>query len=431
MTTERRFDRDLPRLLADTYLTSTPDYRDDVLAAAGRVRQRPAWTFPERWLPMAVVDRRRFFVPQIPYRALGAIALVALLIAALAVAYVGTHRAPPAPFGPAANGNIIYATGGDIFVRDSVTAAPRLLVGGADRDEAPTFSRQGDKFMFFRMITDTTHNLWVANADGSNANKIAGPFNNLNTWDWSPDGASIATGYDLSGTASVAIVPVDGSGARTLDVGMPASSPLWRPGSDQILFRGGDPGGDGALYLVRADGSGLTRLALSGEGTGGPNDFSHGVAWSPDGRRLAFETVDNHHPTPNGGGLRIHVADIDAAGTVIAQRMLEFDHEADDELNPAWLPTGDRIVFQTREGSTDFLSIGTLPPADATPVASRIGPSSTGGGGIGYEVAPDGRSLLVLFWTEQTTWRYDLDAMTAAPVQLGPLDVSSIQRVAP
>ena len=53
MTTGSRFDRQLPAILEDLYLGPSPDYRDEVLAAATRSRQRPAWAFPGRWLPMA------------------------------------------------------------------------------------------------------------------------------------------------------------------------------------------------------------------------------------------------------------------------------------------------------------------------------------------------------------------------------------------
>jgi hypothetical protein len=33
--------------------------------------------------------------------------------------------------------------------------------------------------------------------------------------------------------------------------------------------------------------------------------------------------------------------------------------------------------------------------------------------------------------SEQKTWRYDLDTMTATPAALGPPDVSSFHRLAP
>jgi hypothetical protein len=51
MNSPQRIEQDLPALLADLYLAGTPDYRDDIVRETARVRQRPPWTFPERWLP--------------------------------------------------------------------------------------------------------------------------------------------------------------------------------------------------------------------------------------------------------------------------------------------------------------------------------------------------------------------------------------------
>ena len=58
MTSPRRFEQDLPALLADLYLAGTPDYRDDLVQQIAPRRQRPAWTFPERWLPMDIATPR-------------------------------------------------------------------------------------------------------------------------------------------------------------------------------------------------------------------------------------------------------------------------------------------------------------------------------------------------------------------------------------
>jgi Tol biopolymer transport system component len=439
MTTDQRFERDLPDLLADLYLGPTPDYRDDVLARTSRSRQRPAWTLPERWLPMAVVDRRRILAPNVPWRALAVIGLIGLLLVALLAAYAGSRPRIPAPFGPARDGAILYAKDGDIFVRSGPSGPARVLIGDPARDEGPLFSRQGDRFMFLRVISDTDAcdcEVWLANADGTGEHKLAGPFHNPTTWDWSPDGSKILVSHDVTGISVITVIPTDGTPPKTLDLGTPATNPTWRPpNGDQIAFRGGSPGDMAHVYLVRPDGTGMIVLDLPTQGIAPDHDFNHGLSWSPDGRRFAYETVAALDPSKVGvsDGLRIHIAEVDSSGKVTSDRPIEFDPVADNELQPVWLPTGDRIVFQTREGDADFLSIGTVPDHTGSGAvsATRIGGSSTAGGGIGFEIAPDGRSLLVLFWNEKTTFVYDLDSRSVTPTELGPLDVSTYQRLAP
>ena len=49
-------------------------------------------------------------------------------------------------------------------------------MGDKAHDEAPTFSLQGDRLMFFRVVSDTDTcqcEIWLANADGSAAHKLA------------------------------------------------------------------------------------------------------------------------------------------------------------------------------------------------------------------------------------------------------------------
>ena len=82
-----------------------PDYLPDIVAQAGRTRQRPAWTFLERWLPMDIAVRRQG-VP----RAVLVFAVLALLMTLLVatVAFIGTRPSQP-PLGAATNGLIAFA----------------------------------------------------------------------------------------------------------------------------------------------------------------------------------------------------------------------------------------------------------------------------------------------------------------------------------
>src|SRR5690349_17237091 len=88
-----------------------PDYLDDIVTRAQRTRQRPTWTFPERWLPMSVAVRRE----GIPRGALLLAALLLLLVAAFAATFVftGSPTRVPAPL-VVSNGEIPFASGNDI-----------------------------------------------------------------------------------------------------------------------------------------------------------------------------------------------------------------------------------------------------------------------------------------------------------------------------
>jgi hypothetical protein len=200
MSTDR-FERDLPDLLAQLAPRAVPDYRDDIVRQTAHIRQRPAWMFPERWLPVSVVTSRAFAAPPIPWRVVG---LVALLLLALAVGLVfvaGSQRHVPAPFGPAANGLVAYEAGGDIFTADPLTGVAKAVVSGTQMDLRPVFSRDGTHFVFER-TTDIymPGRLIVARPDGTDlvvvtpepvAGLDPGPAASAQ-YTFSPDGTEIA-----------------------------------------------------------------------------------------------------------------------------------------------------------------------------------------------------------------------------------------------
>ena len=67
-----------------------PDDLDAVLRRTRTARQRPAWSSPERWLPMDIVASRTAFNRPAYVRGLALLIVLALLIAA--VVAVGTAR---------------------------------------------------------------------------------------------------------------------------------------------------------------------------------------------------------------------------------------------------------------------------------------------------------------------------------------------------
>jgi Tol biopolymer transport system component len=437
MTAPRRFEQDLPALIADIYLAGTPDYRDELIGLIERTPQRPAWMIPGRWLPMDLVTER-VSSPRVPWRALATIALIALLIAAVAAAYVGSRPPLPAPFGVAANGRLAYNADGDVFIRDTLEGPSRAIMSGPTTDSIVGFSPRGDRLLLARQ-TDASYELFVAAADGSGPHRIGGPYVNPGRVDWSPDGSQIAISHAPGGVKTVVIVAADGSGEHALDVGMPAEDASWRPPlGQQLLFRGQLADG-WALHVVTAAGGRATRLALHEDRLEAGDYDSRGASWSPTGDRILYESLE---PLPGSqlgtDGLRLHVASIDPAGAATDIRRLEFDPFDDDELNATFTPDGQRIVFQRRLGwtpadpssgtpTTDSLLIAA---ADGTGSATPLRVGSINGDGLSYALAPDGRSVIAHLWAEGQDWIIDLDGGLPRLADFASLEGVSWQRVA-
>ena len=100
MTTDRHLERDLPAILGEIAMGRYPDYIDDVLATTAQRRQRPGWTFPERWLPVNLANEVLPGAPRYPRRALGILTLLAILLGAMLAFYLGGPGAPRPPADP-------------------------------------------------------------------------------------------------------------------------------------------------------------------------------------------------------------------------------------------------------------------------------------------------------------------------------------------
>ncbi|HSG87419.1 MAG TPA: hypothetical protein VLA23_13850 [Candidatus Limnocylindrales bacterium] len=241
MTADPRLERNLPAILADLGTGSAPDYVDSLLARTARTRQRPSWAFPERWLPMDVVTTPVAAAPTIRWRMVVAAALLIVGLLAGAVLVAGQlQQRLPAPFGLAGNGQVLYSWLGDVYVRETPTAEPVLLIGGPEtQDLAVGFSLDGTRFAFLRQVGEATGStrsdeLWIAQADGTDQRLAGGPFTNAYRIEWSPDGSTIAFGSDSNGTDhwEVYVIGADGTNLRRVTVTpAPATSinPVWRP----------------------------------------------------------------------------------------------------------------------------------------------------------------------------------------------------------
>ncbi len=420
--TGQRFDRDLSVLLQELGDRPMPEYRHRIVERAGGMRQRPAWTFPSRWLPKELVmDIPMTALRPIaaPTRRLGLVLAVAALILVLLVLALGAGRRTTPPFGVARNGQLIYVANGDVLVRGTPTSPARALVSSPERETFAYFDRGGERFVFFRETTADDFDVWMGDADGSDVHRLAGPFHDMQWWDWSTDGSAFAMEVlDASEISRVVIVPTDGSAARTLP--MLAQSPVWRPGHpDQLLVRTHVDGAWRLAIVDPATGTITRRLDLP---VSRQFDLMH-PSWSPTGDRLVFDSqASDEIPS-----WRIHVARIADDGSVVSQTPLEFDPDAVAEGYAAFMPDGVNLLYAPHYDSGNEIRIGR---ADGVGGSRRLGPADTGEGLL-YEISPDGTTVEVVSYARMRSWTVDVASGETTDLELGPDLPASWQRRAP
>jgi Tol biopolymer transport system component len=368
------------------------------------------------------VIARPLFVPRPPLRGLAILALLVLAIVAALLFAAGSSRRLPAPFGPAANGSILYSTdGGDISSVDPVTGASTVIVSGPAKDIAPLLSRDGTKFLFVRTL-EATDALFVANVDGTGVRQLAqGLFApsdlDRSPFDWSPSGAQVAAVGDVlpGSVRNLTILATDGSASRTLDLGLNVSDVSWRPNGRELVFKG-EKNATYGLYLVNADGSGLRPIAPV-------NDLEYGwrePTLSQDGALITFARSGG--ASDNG----IHVLGIDSR----EDRLLAFDGSVDtDEYLPQFSPDGAQLVFQRYVGGNYQLVIV---PVDGGGKAVPIGPVQPGGAAAPFlGFSPDGSMVLVTYPTDGKTWLLATNGGSDRQVSWPGTKFQSWQRLAP
>jgi polyisoprenoid-binding protein YceI len=191
---------------------------------------------------------------------------------------------------PAGDGRLLFTaiTGDDTEHLFTIGADGRGLrrVGDDDAFELdPTWSPDGRRIAYARSEPfqfSPPPSVHVARADGS-ARRDLTPGQPSFQPDWSPDGRRIAVSVTgAMETTEISILDAGGSQIALLgDTPTSDSEPRWSPDGRRLAVSAfGGPGNDDVALIDPATGR-FRRL------TTGPG-YEHSPAWSPDGRRLAY-----------------------------------------------------------------------------------------------------------------------------------------------
>ena len=372
------------------------------LAAVHRVDQRPAWAFPGWWLPWAGTGAAAARVAFIGLL----LVLVALMLIALAATLPGSNVRILSLLGESGNALIAHQAGSDIYVERADGSQRRPVSDPSEQARSPLFSPDGQYLAYISTSGDDEFARLVVTAldDPASAVTVSGPYQVVATeipsFDWSPDGSTIAFAASYESGGSIMAVARDGSQLRaitdgTTQVGLPS----WSPDGAWIAYRARDLDGqrqrlrmarpDGSddqdlVVVVAADGF-LSKLRWSPvsdsmsyfqnvglgppttalidlrfghtvepwtEGVGGLAD--NGMPWSPDGQRLAILTASDG----------VIVADIDNDAPGYEGQLRRLGSVADCWIE--WSPDGTALYGGSPDGCQSVVVIPLAEPDSAT-----------------------------------------------------------------
>ena len=176
----------------------------------------------------------------------------------------------------------------EIFVVDVATNVATNLTNQPGFDNQPLWSPDGTQIAFVTDREGGNVDLWLMNADGSNARRLASTPGDDNLGGWSPDGQKIVYSNKDEVAESLWIIDVASGESTRLTESQDGgdSAPTWSPDGERIAFYSAPTGGLPNVFTIRPDGSERQQVS---DGSA-PALFP---IWGPEGQQLIYTLVKN------------------------------------------------------------------------------------------------------------------------------------------
>ncbi|MDD2844675.1 MAG: Tol-Pal system beta propeller repeat protein TolB [Rhodoferax sp.] len=213
----------------------------------------------------------------------------------------------------------------------SALASPEPIISPAwspDGNQLAYVSFESRKPVVYVHNVGTGKRRLIANFKGSNSAPT-----------WSPDGSTLALTLSRDGGSQLFLLAASGGEPRRL-IQSPSidTEPVYSPDGQHIYFVS-DRGGSPQIYRVSARGQGVERITFTGT-------YNISPAISQDGKWLAYISRV-------GGAYKLHLMNL-SDGTV----SLITDSAADE--SPSFSPNGKMLVYATQQQGREALMTSTL-----------------------------------------------------------------------